>query len=458
MACCAWPPGAQALTGGAAVAALNAQRAANGIPGDLIERREWSAACTAHNRYMQLNNVFDTVEDAHRRGYTNIGAWAGAHSVLDWGTWAAGRNPWENAPLGLMPLLSPRLSQLGISSSYHHVCATTTPGYLRPAPSSPSLYSYPGDGAAAVPYKHWAYGLPVTPGDFVGLPAGFTTGPNLYVMADVAGEARITDASLVGPDGPVAIATVDNTVDRLGPYLPTGGMIIPVVPLESGATYRASATLTVGGATLTRGWSFATELADPYTLLFVASSLSFDPSTRPPTITQGSISVKTVSPAPVHVTVTSAGQTVAGRDLANGERWTPPQTPGTFAVCAHQDATDRYRGYDACRPLQIRDAASFRHPTTITLKAAIVGRTVRYKLIVSPARRREVTLSARRLVNGRWHTFRTVVRDANRVLTRSITARTSDAAVQILVTVPQVRVGPELYASARLVKTIRRGG
>ena len=67
-------------------------------------------------------------------------------------------------------------------------------------------------------------------------------------------------------------------------------------------------------------------------------------------------------------------------------------------------------------------------------------------------------MSARRLVNGRWHTFRTVVRDANRVLTRSITARTSDAAVQILVTVPQVRVGPELYASARLVKTIRRGG
>ena len=70
MACCAWPSSAQALTGGAAVAALNAQRAANGIPADLTERREWSAACRAHNRYMQVNNVFGGVEDPHVRGLT----------------------------------------------------------------------------------------------------------------------------------------------------------------------------------------------------------------------------------------------------------------------------------------------------------------------------------------------------------------------------------------------------
>jgi len=98
-----------------------------------------------------------------------------------------------------MPLLSPRLTQLGVSASYHHVCATSRPGYLRRDPSSPSLYPYPGDGAAAVPYKQWSYGLPVTPGDFVGLPAGFTTGPNLLVMADVGGQAKILDASLAGP-------------------------------------------------------------------------------------------------------------------------------------------------------------------------------------------------------------------------------------------------------------------
>jgi hypothetical protein len=450
MACCAWPASAHALTGGAAVAALNAQRAANGIPGDLVERTDWTAACKAHNRYMQLNNVFDPLEDPRARGYSKDGAWAGTNSVLGWGSWAAGHNPWENAPLGLMPLLSPRLTQLGISSSYRHVCATTKPGYLRRAPASPALYTYPGDRTAAVPYKQWSYGLPVTPGDFVGLPAGFTTGPNLLVMADVGGAAQMIDASLVGPAGPVEIRTVDNTVSELGAYLPTGGVIIPVAPLDPGASYRASATMSVGGATVSRAWSFTTALADPNTQLFVSSLIRYDAATRQ--VTQGSIAVKSSSPAPVHVSL-SGGE---AHDLASGETWTPPQTPGTYSVCGHQDATSFYRAYDGCLPLTIRAAASFSHPTVIEIKASIVGRLLRYKLAVTPPRKRKVTLAAKRFVNGHWKTFRTVVRDANRVLTRTITARDTDQAVQVVVTVPRVRVGAEVYRAARIVKTIRR--
>jgi hypothetical protein len=449
-ACLAWPSGAHALTGGAAVAALNAQRAANGIPGDLVERTDWTAACKAHNRYMQLNNVFDPLEDPRGRGYSRNGAWAGTNSVLGWGTWAAGRNPWENAPLGLMPLLSPRLTQLGISSSYHHVCATTKPGYLRPLPAAPSLYPYPGRGAAAVPYKQWSYGLPVTPGDFVGLPAGFSTGPNLLVMADVDGAARMVDASVTGPSGPVEIRTVDNTVNGLGGYLPTGGVIIPVAPLDPGTAYRATATMAIGGATASRVWSFTTDLADPYTQLFVSSFLSFDAATR--RVTQGRIAVKSLSPAPVHVSI-GGGE---ARDMASGDVWIPPQTPGTFSVCAHQDATGYYRAYDRCLPLTIRSAASFSHPTLLRIKASLAGRVLRYKLEVHPPRGRKVTLAAKRFVNGRWKTFRTVTRDANRILTRTITARDSDQAVQVVVTVPQVRVGAEVYRAARIVKTIRR--
>jgi hypothetical protein len=445
----ALPRDALALTGAAAVAALNAQRAANGIPGDLVERRDWTAACRAHNRYMELNHVFDPLEDPRNRGYSKDGAWAGTNAVLGWGTWSPARNPWENAPLGLMPLLSPRLTQLGVSASSHHVCATTRPGYLRPAPAVPSLYSYPGDGASGIPYRQWSYGLPVTPGDFVGLPAGFTTGPHLYVMADVAGDARITGASLVGPEGAVDIRTVDNTVDGLGSYMPTGGIIIPVAALQPGAAYRTAVSMTVGGVALSREWTFTTDLADPNAQLFVSSGLSYDAATR--RVTQGSIAVKTTSPAPVHVTVGGAS-----RDLASGETWVPPQTPGTFSVCAHQDPTAGYRGFDRCLPLHIRDAASFQHRTTISIKAALVGRMLRYKLTVRPAQKRKVKLSARRFVNGRWKTFRTVVRDANRTLTRTITARDADRAVQVVVSVPQVRVGPEVYRAARIVKMIRR--
>jgi hypothetical protein len=154
----------------------------------------------------------------------------------------------------------------------------------------------------------------------------------------------------------------------------------------------------------------------------------------------------------VHVSISEE----ATRELLSGETWTPPQTPGTFSVCAHQDPTGPYGGYDRCLPLTIRDAASFSHPTTIELKAAIVGRMLRYKLAVHPPRGRKVTLIAKRFVNGRWRPFRTVVRDANRILTRSITARDTDHAVQVVVTVPQVRVGAEVYRAARIVKTVRR--
>ena len=122
---------ARALTGASAVAALNAQRAQNGIPGDLVERADWTAACKAHNRYMELNNVFVPSEDAGKPGYTKDGAWAAPNAVLGRDTWTPHHNPWENAPLGLMPLLSPRLTVLGASASYQHVCATTRPGIKR---------------------------------------------------------------------------------------------------------------------------------------------------------------------------------------------------------------------------------------------------------------------------------------------------------------------------------------
>lgn len=349
-----------------------------------------------------------------------------------------------------MPLLSPRLTQLGVSASHHYVCATTKPGYLRPAPARPALYSYPGDGAAGVPYRQWSYGLPVTPGDFVGLPAGFTTGPNILVMADVDGTARFAGAEVTGPDGPVEIRTVDNATDQVGAYLPPGGVIVPVEPLQPGAAYRATATMTVGGATLSRAWTFSTDLADPNTQLFVSSGLSFDATTR--RYIQGSIGVKSSSPAPVHVTISGSAE----RDLASGETWTPPQTPGSFSVCAHQEPAGPYRGYDRCLPLKIRDAASFSHRTVIEVKASIVGRMLRYRFTVHPPRGRKVKVSALRLVKGRWKPFRTVAWDANRSITREITARDTDQAVQIVLSVPKVTLGAETYRAARIVKTIRR--
>jgi hypothetical protein len=275
-------------------------------------------------------------------------------------------------------------------------------------------------------------------------------------LADAGGQARMLDANLAGPSGPVDIRTVDNTTGQLGAYLPTGGVIVPAAALAPGTTYRASATLDVGGRVLSRHWSFTTALADPSTMLFVAPTVSLDASTQPPTITQGTIGVRTTSPAPVHVTVTSGGQELGSHNLAGGDSWTPPQVPGTVQVCGHQDATSYYRGFDGCQPLLIRDQASFTHPTLITITARFAGPRLRYRIEVHPPAGRKVTLTARRLVGAAWRTYRIVVRKADRILTRSIRARPSFRAVQVQVSVPGVRTGAEVYRAARIVRTIRR--
>ena len=38
-----------------AIGALNAQRAANGLPAEIVENPAWSAGCAAHVEYLRLN-------------------------------------------------------------------------------------------------------------------------------------------------------------------------------------------------------------------------------------------------------------------------------------------------------------------------------------------------------------------------------------------------------------------
>ena len=70
----------------AAIAQLNAERAANGLPGDITENTDWSNACRLHNHYMALNNAYGHDENPLNPGYTKVGAWAGQNSVLAEGT------------------------------------------------------------------------------------------------------------------------------------------------------------------------------------------------------------------------------------------------------------------------------------------------------------------------------------------------------------------------------------
>jgi hypothetical protein len=247
---------------GAILAALNSQRIANGIPGHVQENASWSEKCARHIAYMGSTGTFGHSEDPSSPAYSADGNWAGENSVLAEGSSWPGGAPFANAPIHLIQLLSPELRQVGIEASSGFVCVTTWPGYAPSRWRTPRVFTVPGDGARGVPAAETADELPLVPGDVVGLPRGTKTGFNMMVYAEGVRDpwhAHITAATLTGPDGPVALRTVDRTTATVGPYLPPGsGFLIPVAPLEPGTRYVA--TVSFGGQAH-RTWHFTTATA-----------------------------------------------------------------------------------------------------------------------------------------------------------------------------------------------------
>lgn len=265
-----------------AIADLNAQREANGIPGGITDNPAWDASCQKHVQWLKLNTDVSGLaqheETPGTPGYTPEGAWAGEHSVLG-GTflstssqagtasqwhddypWGA-NDGWEWAPLHLMDLLNPSLAVTGFAPG----CMVTGEGPWRPEPASPELLTYPGAGTSWIYPAETAYEIPYTPGQFVGLPQPQSrTGPYLYVLGWGTGPGAITSASLIGPAGPIQISTVDDDTSgplgRAGEYLGDGGVLIPRKPLAPFTHYSASATFVpnAGGKPLSVSWSFQT--------------------------------------------------------------------------------------------------------------------------------------------------------------------------------------------------------
>jgi hypothetical protein len=243
------------------IAALNAERAANGIPSDLRENAAWSSKCAKHVAYMDATGQLAHTEDSSSPASTPDGQWAGENSVLAMGvSWQHG-NPFAAAPIHLLQLMSPQLRRLGVDeSAAGTVCMTTVPGYAATSRKKPTVYSVPGNGAVGVPYAETARELPFVPGDFVGLPSGSETGFHLMVFAQGIADpwnAHIASATLVGPAGPVEVRTVDRTTPTVGDYLPPGsGFVIPVSPLAPSTSYTASVVFAGGSAR--RTWMFTT--------------------------------------------------------------------------------------------------------------------------------------------------------------------------------------------------------
>jgi hypothetical protein len=224
-----------ALANAGPLTELNDLRAANGIPAGITENPAWTAGCAAHMNYLELNDFAGNwhTEVAGRPGYSAAGRAAAGSAVLS-NAPSLGLDPdWQSTPFHFAQLLAPKLSVSGAVPG----CIYTWPGYQRPEPAALTLYTFPGNGVSGA------------------------TSPYLYAFAfgGGVGEGSLSDATLVGPDGPIALNIIDNHTPGAEGYLPPGGVLSPAEPLEDDTAYTAQVTFTSDeGATATRRWTFST--------------------------------------------------------------------------------------------------------------------------------------------------------------------------------------------------------
>lgn len=255
-----------------AVELINEQRAASGIPGDLVLDKKKARGCFRHAIYTrhEVNLLHD--EDPKSPYHTPLGRTAGQSSVLggaqfDWEF----QNYWEQSPIHLAALLEPQITHLGIYAASPGEptgqCGWT--GGVRTPPAVPQVYTYPGNGVTGF-YRAMQTGeIPMTPGQAAGLPGDAITGPYIYAflhgevntaLNEIRHQMRLVDVALTGPSGPVAVRWIDSTalVDH-GIWVPAPmGYIVPEQPLEPNATYTGQLAFSGLGLTYPHTFSFTT--------------------------------------------------------------------------------------------------------------------------------------------------------------------------------------------------------
>ena len=256
------PTAAMAITAQQAVDALNARRAAHGIPAGVTHLEMLSAGCLLHNTYMAQNGYALThAETPTAPGYTLLGARVGAEFsasevLARFGRWTATATPWDVSPGHLYLMMSPGMSRAGYSENFGFQCMRFRYG---PSAGPPAFYSVPGNGRADVPLSQIAQSATGVPQTLVGIPAGQATGPNLLLYSSGLGNGlRASDASLTGPGGQQVEVRMVDELNGGGLYA-GGGVMVPVAPLAPG-TYTARVVWqTPSGASAAQQFVFTTE-------------------------------------------------------------------------------------------------------------------------------------------------------------------------------------------------------
>jgi hypothetical protein len=246
-------PEAGHLTALQAIAYLNEQRAANGIPGDLVPEPALDEGCWDYtNLYQRAAGQFPHEEIPSQPGYTTAGDRAARSSDLAFYTspedWSSTVNPWNGAPLHLYSLFDPLSTTAWYGETQGKwgkgaLCMGTSGPGEQPL-ASPGFFSVPGNGTTSAPTHEMASELPFTPGQAVGVPQGTETGPTIMLWATGI-NGRLESATLTGPGGvtvPAGVVTEETPgppVPEGWPPYPTvgGNFVVPYKPLKHSSLY-----------------------------------------------------------------------------------------------------------------------------------------------------------------------------------------------------------------------------
>ena len=459
------PAVAQAISPAEAVRLLNAQRAANGIPGDVVHAPSLSDGCAKHGNYIGLNGgALIQGEDPAKPGYTPEGdrqtlASSGPQALSSDTRWSETANPWLLQPLSLYRLFDPEVTAAGYDDGHAVACMRVTGA--RAPPTSPELYSVPGNGSVGVPGSELNREAPYAPQQLAGIPAEQATGPNILLFTrGLRGGAPLAapSFSLTGPQGPVdARLVTEATVTDIGTgaWFRGGGVLVPAAPLAPFATYVARVA-----------WHRDAEgdlpAADAEQVVaFETAGLA---NTIDMTITtSGGVNViKVTTPAPnPTLTLTGPDRLTEVSTLKDGQARYDDLDPGSWQACAKSGG--KAVGYfpaAVCKPFTAAGRVKLALPLDRgrTSVALAVPR-------IADGRRAEVTISRYRrpcrTVDGRKRCTRQTVGRAKRfeITLRSPVTRVRLPAakpgikVTVRVVLPGFRVGDAPYLQAQTRRT-----
>lgn len=435
------PGVARAIAPGEALRLLNAQRAANGLPGDVVHAPGLSDGCAKHGAYIALNGgALVQGEDPAKPGYTPEGdrqtlASSGPQALSSDLRWSDGASPWLLQPLALHRLFDPEVVAAGYDDAHGVACMRVAGG--RPPAAAPELYSVPGDGRSGVALSELNREAPYTPQQLAGIPAEQPTGPNILLFTRglrASAPLAATSFSLTGPHGPVdARLVTEATASEVGSgsAFRGGGVLVPVAPLAPYAAYVARVVWHRDA----EGDLPAADAEQVVRFETVGLANAIDVAVE----TTGVVNVVRVTTAAPNPTLTLIGpdRLTEVATLTGGAARYDDLDPGPWQACARSGG--RAVGYlpaSVCRPFVAAAKPRLALPldrgaTSVPLRVPRVAGGRRAQVVVSRYRR------ACRTVNGRRRCKRQTVGRAKR---RELKLRSPVTRVKLPPRRPGIRV------------------